>query len=426
MLYGLQSYRKETCPFAGDKIQLTRADIEWLLDTLGEDGGPFKGPIDWDQTEQRNRTGLDLRGARLNKLDLSDLPLAGAQLQFAELIYATLERTDLSGAHLWGASLNHAHMARVRLYQARLFNVEMYRTDLTNAYLVEASLSGASLSQSTLRGSILREADLGPIKTGTSRCEALRDELERLKGIDPEIVGDASTEDLKAADLSGSFLDSSTVLDDTILGDVDRGVYLVDIRFGDVGLGGIEWSNVTILGEESEVRAIQHKHRILNRENRELLREKCEIAIRANRQLSVALENQGLLDEAIYFIHRTKDLQRLQYWLKCEFVTLFISGLLNALTGDGYRIRNLLGWYLITLLGFAEIYYFASRWFGSTPIDAWRALYMSLLAFHRLPFPATPWFAPQYMSTIGIIESILGVAIEAGLIAAFTFRLLGR
>src|SRR5712692_1434422 len=57
-------------PFAG--IKLSRADIEWLLATH-EKG---YGPVNWDGERQRDRDGLDLRGADLSQLDLKRLPLA--------------------------------------------------------------------------------------------------------------------------------------------------------------------------------------------------------------------------------------------------------------------------------------------------------------------------------------------------------------
>src|SRR5690349_6142189 len=53
-------------------VTLTRADVEWLL--VNHDNG--EGPVDWSDSSQRNRQGLDLRGARLAGEDLSRLPLA--------------------------------------------------------------------------------------------------------------------------------------------------------------------------------------------------------------------------------------------------------------------------------------------------------------------------------------------------------------
>src|SRR5256714_11332075 len=53
-------------------VKLTRADIEWLLITH-ENG---RGPVDWSDERQREREGLDLRGADLRDVNLSNLPLA--------------------------------------------------------------------------------------------------------------------------------------------------------------------------------------------------------------------------------------------------------------------------------------------------------------------------------------------------------------
>ncbi len=74
-------------PFAD--MALSRADIEWLLAT--HESGAMVGPVDWSDESQRGREGLDLRRARLGRieaarheadgktlaLDLSYLPLAG-------------------------------------------------------------------------------------------------------------------------------------------------------------------------------------------------------------------------------------------------------------------------------------------------------------------------------------------------------------
>src|SRR6266699_1813056 len=57
-------------PFRG--IKLSRADIEWLLATF--DNG--RGPVDWNDILQRERDGLDLRGADLRQMSLRGLPLA--------------------------------------------------------------------------------------------------------------------------------------------------------------------------------------------------------------------------------------------------------------------------------------------------------------------------------------------------------------
>lgn len=57
-------------PFEG--MKLSRADVEWLLVTY-ENG---RGPVDWQDEFQRKRQGLDMRGANLSHVNLSNLPLA--------------------------------------------------------------------------------------------------------------------------------------------------------------------------------------------------------------------------------------------------------------------------------------------------------------------------------------------------------------
>jgi hypothetical protein len=52
-------------------IRLSRADVEWLLATH-ENG---RGPVVWSDEKQKEREGLDLRGADLHEVDLSYLPL---------------------------------------------------------------------------------------------------------------------------------------------------------------------------------------------------------------------------------------------------------------------------------------------------------------------------------------------------------------
>ncbi len=60
-------------PYKG--MQLSRADVEWLLATH-QDG---RGPIDWNEPSQHGRDGLDLRGADLRNENLQNLPLARLQ-----------------------------------------------------------------------------------------------------------------------------------------------------------------------------------------------------------------------------------------------------------------------------------------------------------------------------------------------------------
>src|ERR1700674_4503841 len=58
-------------PFEG--VELSRADVEWLLETRGD------RPELADRGGERPCPGLDLRGALLEQVNLSNLPLARMQ-----------------------------------------------------------------------------------------------------------------------------------------------------------------------------------------------------------------------------------------------------------------------------------------------------------------------------------------------------------
>src|SRR5438034_9347913 len=80
-------------------IKLARADVEWLL--ANHEKG--RGPVDWSDEHQRERLGLDLRGADLRHVDLRNLPLARMlgglsrkKWQFATLVHTIINAHRLS------------------------------------------------------------------------------------------------------------------------------------------------------------------------------------------------------------------------------------------------------------------------------------------------------------------------------------------
>jgi uncharacterized protein YjbI with pentapeptide repeats len=156
--------KKGVYPFGG--VQLCRADVEWLLATH-ENG---QGPIDSNQESQRDRVGLDLRGAQLEGANLAGLPLAKllgglspweyfelpehergttricllrANLRGAQLDGAFLPRAQLAEADLSGAQLNSANLFEAYLNKANLERSHMNGAELSAAYLNRANLSGA-------------------------------------------------------------------------------------------------------------------------------------------------------------------------------------------------------------------------------------------------------------------------------------------
>lgn len=118
-------------PFNG--MELSRADVKWLLER--HESGGKRGPVQWngEVAREQPRQGLDLRGARLQRVDLSGLPLArvllGSPLEgvqpneaaaAANLESAVLEGADLRGAAMTGAILVKTNLRKAKLDQARL------------------------------------------------------------------------------------------------------------------------------------------------------------------------------------------------------------------------------------------------------------------------------------------------------------------
>jgi len=88
-------------------IKLDRADVEWLLATL--DG---RGPVDWGDESQREREGLDVRGADLRRGDLQKLPLARliGGLKLDEWRDVTQGQRDMAAVHMEEAKFTEAHL----------------------------------------------------------------------------------------------------------------------------------------------------------------------------------------------------------------------------------------------------------------------------------------------------------------------------
>src|SRR5260221_5913943 len=137
-------------PFKG--LKLSRADVEWLLSTHESRG--IQGHVDWSDESQRERLGVDLRGADLKGVNLSRLPLAcirggltegerGSDKQWkhrCEEAAIHLENSKLIEAHLEGARLQFAHLEEADLETAHLEGARLYSADFTGANLRYAYL----------------------------------------------------------------------------------------------------------------------------------------------------------------------------------------------------------------------------------------------------------------------------------------------
>ena len=355
-------------PFRGMKLK--RADIEWLLATH-EHG---RGPVDYHDPSQRDRAGLDLRGADLSYAQLQNLPLART---IGDVTWRTWDNLTEKQHHMAAMQLQHA--------------------DLKGAYL-----EGSSLEYANLEGADLRRCHLEQANLGSTNLQRAYYEQAHLEGAD-----------LWFAHLEGAFLWRTYVqgarfyeahLDGLVLADENQvGPRLVDTHWGDANLAVVDWSQIRILGEEHEARQKERDGKVKDRQTRV---GEYEVAVRANRQLALALQAQGLNEDAARFSYRAQVLQRKALWLGGlpKLGQYLFSLLLAALTGYGYRMWRIIVVYALANVLFASLYYFFGV-FYAPPHLAWtQALIVSVTAF----------------------EAVTGLIFEGVFIAMLTQRFFGR
>jgi uncharacterized protein YjbI with pentapeptide repeats len=367
-------------------IKLRRADVEWLLAT--HESGGMCGAVDWKDESQREREGLDLRGADLQNVDLNNLPLARlkAGLVDNEWFDANDEQRAqasicLKGAHLRktkleGASLSGAQLEEADLYRAQLADADLGQAQLRKANFYRAQLEATNLGWAKLEGAILRGADL-----------------------------------------------AGTHLAGVILSDERRiGPQLADVQWG-TNLARVDWSRVMILGDEDVARQKRDEDGKV-KSGRETFRDH-QIAVRANRQLAVALQAQGLNEDAARFAYRAQLMQRKVYWHQRKFGQYFFSILLDLLAGYGYRPGRSVLWYLAVIFGFAFAYHFL----GGLTLYPPDAIIFSIMSFHgRGFFPSLSQTVNLHTPIVMLaaLEAIVGLLIEISFIATFTQRFFGK
>ena len=417
------------------RVKLDRADIEWLLATH-ENG---RGPIIWSDESQRERTGLDLRGADLRgdgtqKLNLKELPLsrviggflglcrvqtqgeqAAIHLEGANLFGAYLEGANLFGAHFEGADLSSAHFEGANLLSAHL-----ERADLSHAHF-----EGVSLSYTHFEGADLSHAHLEGVSLWYAHFEGANLFDAHFEG------ADLSHAHLEGADLAHiHFADTHHI-----------GPRIADAQWGDTNLAIVDWSLVTLLGDEYQARQ-RYDEAEGQRKDKDTRIEEYKDAARANRQLSVMLQSQGLNEDATRFAYRAQALQKAVLWFRLiqdntPFRTRLsllgswlFSWFMFLIAGYGYRFGRTFLTYLTAISGFATLYYL----YGISDVDAhgkpgphhlsfYEAVVVSLTAFHGRGFFVGTFSPGDPQALVAAFEAFVGLLIEVIFIATLTRRL---
>ena len=373
-------------------VKLDRADVEWLL-AHHENG---RGPVDWRDPSQRDRLGIDLRGANLRGANLHGLPLSHmlGGLTWRERD-RTPERREMAAVHFEGAVLGGAHLERAELYMAYLERADLYMAHLANASLRKAHFEGASLRKAYL-----------------VYTEAQDQEQKTLAKFSP-------------ADLRAAFFDSTTDLRSIFLGDEQHGfVRVADVQWGGVNLAIIDWGPIKILGDEGKARKMRYADKDMQ-EAQEAHIADYRDAVRANRQLAVALQSQGLNEEATRFSYRAQLLQRQVLKFQGRPFAHLFSLFLDLLAGYGYQpVRSVIS-YLLVISLFSIIYFVLGVTTGPhfSPLGA---VVFSLTSFHGRGFFPGGIPLDDPITVAASLEAVVGLTIEISFIATFTQRFFGK
>ena len=394
-----------------------------------------------------------LREARMEQADLREVDAVEADFRRARMgeiraIGAHFDRARLDGAILDGANLDQARFTNAQMGEARLDGASCRQTVFTGAYLRRASfrlalllrakLDQAHLEEVALHGAELRAARLEGANLFGARLDGLAlapEEYERLARLRyrEELLARPPT--LEPADLRGAYFDTSTNLRRAALGDVSLGYPRVaDLQWGGANLAVVPWSPrrsrllqrrpaPIILGDERAARsAVTAEGKRKDRATRE---EELEAAIRANRQLAVALRAQGLDEEAGVYAYRAQVLQRRALLREYRAGAWIFSLFLDALAGYGYRpVRSLVA-YLLVIILFAAAYYTLGPESGVN-LSPLGALVFSVTSFHGRGFFPGGIPLDDPLTAVAAGEALVGLLIEISFIATFTQRFFGK
>lgn len=361
--------------------------------------------------ERARLEGASLRQAYLEKADLTEAHVEGATLSGAHLAVAILTAAHLEGAILGGARLEGAFLQRAHLEGARIFGAH-----LENATLSDAHLEGTSLRRAHFEGASLANAHFEGVSLPA-------EDLVRVRRWRPDFPAE-----LPPADLRLVFFDAGTSLQGATLGEPRAGyVSLADVRWSDVNLAVLKWTQglrkPLMLGDERTARARRDAEG--KRKSRAVRLEEFEGAVRANRQLALALQAQGLNEDAARFAYRAQLLQRIVLRRQRRFGPWLFSHFLDALAGYGYRPGRSLLAYLCIIAGFAVAYFVLGQTVGPR-LSPSGALIFSLTSFHGRGFFPGGITLDDPITQVAAIEAVLGLLVEISFIATFTQRFFGK
>lgn len=438
-------------------LRVTRADMQWLMSRC-LDRADVGGTARPGMTLRRlDAEGADLSGLRMDGLDLTEARLENTNLLHASFRHAVLTGARLSGAEcgwadfrgarldtaeldrcglMWaqlnGAKLGHASLVSARMPAAQLDGADLLQADLSSAYLGRASCIGANLlgakaqdaqlpwcrldraklSATDLRGATLWRARL-------DNADVTKAVLDNANLIEAHLEGaNLSGASLLGANLSRAYLDGATDLTNIKIGDGGHEAMIVaDVNWSDTNLVVFDWSAARQLGDETVARYAD------GRAGRPTKAVAYTAAARASRQVSRALSERGVVDDANRFAFRAQVAQRraLLHSGPRAFPRYLFSLFLSGLSGYGFRPARGLITYIGCIALFAALY----LTFGPK-LTGREAFVVSVTAFHGRGFFPGMFSPGDPLSMIAAGEAFIGLIVEVVLIATITQRLFGK
>jgi len=356
-------------------IKLGRADIEWLLSTHN---GRHE-PMELSHENQDKEEGLDVRGADLRFADLHGLPLASLRggPNRSETIEATWEQRHNAAVLMERVNLSDTHLEGASLSMVNLKGANLKRTHLEGAYLYRVHFEGAYLLETHLEGAYLRNA----------------------------------------------LFDATTSFNNVVLGNKKFGfAALANVNWDAMNLLLVNWAEIKFLGDEVE--AYQTRRWDGREKSVDERFGEYRAGVVAYRQLAIALQSQGLNEDAARFAYRAQVLQRKVLWKQRNFWKWLGSAILALLAGYGYRMWRILAAYAI-IISVCAAAYFIMGMYHPPHLNLLQAFLESITAFHGRVF--YEFFTPDSPQIwITAFEAVTGLVIEGVFIAMLAQRFFGK
>lgn len=174
-----------------EHITFAFRNLTWLLTMIGfnnssEESDNYYYRLNFESFFIRNikidvnlKFWNNLKGIKLNGVDLTGANFMGVDLSYADLTGANLTNANLEKTNLNNANLTGADLMCVNLTEAKLTNANLNSANLTNANLISVNLNNTNLINANLNS-----ANLNGAYSKDSKFIAANFEKSKLKNID--------------------------------------------------------------------------------------------------------------------------------------------------------------------------------------------------------------------------------------------------